>query len=204
MERKAAPMFRLTRMQRSEAMARLERDLLTQTTDVEKLQLATVAALAERECWRLEYGGPPGATVSALMEDDTSVSVTSALPVMHALTSAPLGTPVLQLAAESQSPEAPPPTQVSLQLNVSPGGALPRTVDDASNRVVVPATTRSPAATAPARRATGRWERRAVPCPLASRRFTLPSLGPTFDRRPFARAQLGVPRSIVSAAPRWW
>jgi hypothetical protein len=66
LERKEAPMFRLSRMRTSEVVARLERDLLKQTPEVDRLQRATVAALAERECWRLEFGGPPGATASAL------------------------------------------------------------------------------------------------------------------------------------------
>ncbi len=145
----------------------------------------------------------PADTVSSPMEDDP-VKVTVALPAMHALTATPFGTPVLQLAAEPQSPDAPSPTQLSLQLSVALGAALPKTVDDASNTVVVPATTSSPATTAPARRATGRWVRRKVPGDPASRRPTLPSLGPSPDERPFACAQLGVPRFIVSAAPRQW
>jgi hypothetical protein len=59
-------MFRLSRMRSREAVARLERDLLPQTPEAEKFQRTTIAALAERECWRLEFGGPPEATASAL------------------------------------------------------------------------------------------------------------------------------------------
>ena len=144
----------------------------------------------------------PAESVSSPMEDDTSVTVTFAPPEMQTLTPAPFGTPALQLAAEPQSPEALPATQLSLQLGVSPGDALPKTVDDASNTVVVPATTRSPATTAPARLAMGRWKRPAAPCNPAWPRPTLPSPRPSSGRHPFAHAQLGASRSIVSAA-RW-
>src|ERR1700722_1143823 len=61
----------------------------------------------------------PADTVSSPTED-VPESVTAALPAMQALTSEPFGTPVLQLAAEPQSPDAPPPTQVSLQISVAP------------------------------------------------------------------------------------
>ncbi|MGO8792939.1 MAG: hypothetical protein ACLQVL_36890 [Terriglobia bacterium] len=67
LERKELPLFRLSRMGSSEAAARLERDLLAQSPDAERLQRTAVAALAECECWRLEFGGPPWATASALM-----------------------------------------------------------------------------------------------------------------------------------------
>ncbi|MGA2984373.1 MAG: hypothetical protein ABSG32_11175 [Terriglobia bacterium] len=66
LECRAARMFRLSRMRSREAVARLERDLLPQTPEAEKFQRTTIAALAERECWRLEFGGPPEATASAL------------------------------------------------------------------------------------------------------------------------------------------
>ena len=84
------------------------------------------------------------------METEALESVTAAAPVMHASTSGPSGIPAVQSAAVFQSPDEPPPVQLSLQVNDSVGGALPSTVD-ASNTVVVPATTTSPATTAPTR-----------------------------------------------------
>jgi hypothetical protein len=91
----------------------------------------------------------PGDRVSSPMENDASERRTVALPEMQASTLVLSGTPVVQLAAEPQSGEEPLPVQVSLQLSVSVGGALPDTKDEASKSVVVPATIRKPAATAP-------------------------------------------------------
>ena len=145
----------------------------------------------------------PADTVSSPTECVASESVTFAFPLMHTSTPVPFGTPVLQLAAESQSPDGLVPVQLSLQLNASVGGALPSTNEDALKTVVVPATTTRPATTAPRRRATWRRERRPVHCTPASRRPTLPSLGPCSGqarRPPTARRS----QPIVVVAPRWW
>jgi hypothetical protein len=84
---------------------------------------------------------------------------------MQASTEPPLGTPVDQLAAEAQSFDAPLPVQVSLQLSVSLGGAVPETNEEASKTIVVPAAISSPAATTPTLPAErlkdrGTWPRR--------------------------------------------
>jgi hypothetical protein len=107
----------------------------------------------------------PAETVSPPTENDPSVSRTLALPEMQASTEPPLGTPVDQLAAEAQSFDAPLPVQVSLQLSVSLGGAVPETNEEASKTIVVPAAISSPAATTPTLPAErlkdrGTWPRR--------------------------------------------
>ena len=77
--------------------------------------------------------------------DEASVRTTSALPEMQASTPSPLGTPAVQLAAESQSPcAAARPAVVAAQASRS-AGRCPETNEEASNTIVVPVSTSRPA-----------------------------------------------------------
>ncbi len=144
----------------------------------------------------------PADTVSSPMANDELERRTFALPGMQTSAPVPFGTPVVQLAAELHSAEGPPPVQVSLQLNVSVGGALPDTKDEASKRVVVPAMITKPAATTPNRRAERRSGRRSWPRRPTLRSPTLHSPRPCYGERPFVRASRA-PSVILSAAPAW-
>jgi len=59
LERRLAPEFTLTRMPAEEAIARLEGDLLAETSELLSPQLRIIESLVGRQCWLLRYGGSP-------------------------------------------------------------------------------------------------------------------------------------------------
>ena len=59
LDRQQSPGFDVTRMQRSEARARIESDLMVETPEAVERQAKTIDQLLALPCWRLQYGGRP-------------------------------------------------------------------------------------------------------------------------------------------------
>jgi hypothetical protein len=61
LDRQQSPGFDVTRMQRSEARARIETDLMVEAAEAVERQAKTIDRLLALPCWRLQYGGRPQA-----------------------------------------------------------------------------------------------------------------------------------------------
>jgi hypothetical protein len=59
LERHEASEFQLTRMSSSEALSRLSRDLMAESSEASDRRSRTLAELVELPCWLLQYGGVP-------------------------------------------------------------------------------------------------------------------------------------------------
>lgn len=69
LERQEAPAFRMSRMSSTEALDRLNKDLMAELPDAAAKRSGTIARLVEFPCWLLQYGGDPHAIAGRILQD---------------------------------------------------------------------------------------------------------------------------------------
>lgn len=68
LDRQQSPGFEVTMMQRSEARARVETDLMVEAPEAVERQAKTIDQLLALPCWRLQYGGRPQAIAEQIVK----------------------------------------------------------------------------------------------------------------------------------------